>query len=214
MQGSWNHDNAYYRCKFPAEYAIAEDQHAKTIYVREQAIVPSLDTWIGSLFTDEHLDATCEALAEVSDLDPDDDEGRQLDLRRQLKECDNKLARYRALLEHDDQITVVGAWIAEVEQERKHLERELGRKPTARKLTKTEIKAMVRQLKDIVAVLAGADPEDKRAIYDELGVNLTYYPDGRVHAGAGARVLGVCVGGTTHTLTPPGRAEGTFLVAA
>ena len=34
----------------------------------------------------------------------------------------------------------------------------------------------MRQLKDIVAVLADADPEDKRAIYDELGVNLTYHP--------------------------------------
>src|SRR5207248_8818418 len=46
---------AYYRCKFPAEYAIAEEQHPKTLYVREQAIVPSLDEWIGSLFADEHL---------------------------------------------------------------------------------------------------------------------------------------------------------------
>jgi hypothetical protein len=27
--------------------------------------------------------------------------------------------------------------------------------------------------------------EDMRAIYDELAVNLTYYPDGRVHVGAG-----------------------------
>ena len=62
-------------------------------------------------------------------------------------------------------------------------------------ITNAEIKALVRQLKDIAAVLADADPEDKRAIYDELGVNLTYHPDGRVHVGAGARVLGVRVGG-------------------
>ena len=34
----------------------------------------------------------------------------------------------------------------------------------------------MRQLKDIVGALANADPEDKRAIYDELGVNLTYPP--------------------------------------
>lgn len=195
MQASWNHGNAYYRCKFPAEYAITENQHAKTVYVRERAIVPSLDTWIGSLFADERLAATCEALAAVSDLDPDDDPGRQLDLRRQLKECDAKLARYRALLDHDGELTIVASWIAETERERKALERQLGRKPTTRKLTEAEIKALVRQLKDIVAVLADADPEDKRAIYDELGVNLTYHPDGRVRVGAGARVLGVRVGG-------------------
>jgi site-specific DNA recombinase len=159
--------------------------------------VPSLDEWIGSLFADEHLDRTCEALAAGSDVEPEEDEGRQLDLRRQLKECDAKLARYRALLEHDGDITVVATWIAEVERERKGLERDLGRKPTARKLTTDEIKALVRQLKDIVAVLADAEPADKRAIYDELGVNHTYYPDGRVHVGAGGRVLGVRVGGGT-----------------
>ncbi len=190
MHASWNHGHAYYRCKFPNEYAVAEGQHGKTVYVREDAIVPSLDEWIGSLFADEHLDSTCEALAAVSDLEPEDDEGRQLDLRRRLRERDAKLARYRALLEQDADITVVATWIGEVERERKGLERELGRKPTTRKLTKSEIKALVRQLKDIVAVLADADPEDKRAIYDELGVNLTYHPDGRVHVGAAGRVLG------------------------
>ena len=197
MQASWNHQNAYYRCKFPAEYAITEEEHAKTVYVREKAIVPSLDAWIGSLFAEERLDATSEALAAVSDLDPEDDPQRELDLRRQLKECDTKLARYRALLEQDSDITVVATWIAEVERQRKRLERDLGRKPTSRKLTATEIKTLVRQLKDIVAVLADADPRDKRAIYDELGVNLTYHPDGRVHVGAGGRVLGVRVGGGT-----------------
>jgi hypothetical protein len=93
--------------------------------------------------------------------------------------------------------TVVATWIAEVERERRRLERELRGKPAARKLTTAEIKALVRQLKDIVAVLTNADPADKRAIYDELGVNLTYHPDGRVQVGAGGRVLRVRVGGGT-----------------
>jgi hypothetical protein len=96
--------------------------------------------------------------------DPLGDELRVLDLRRQLKECDAKLARYRQLLEQDANIAVVATWIAEVE---------------------------------LVAVLADADPADKRAIYDELGVNLPYHPSGRVQVGAGGRVLGVRVGGGT-----------------
>jgi hypothetical protein len=151
MQGSWNHGQAYYRCKFPSEYAVAEGQHPRTVYVREAAIVPGVDAWIATLFDDEHLDSTCEALAAVSDLEPEDDEGRALDLRRQLKECDTKLARYRQLLEQDANTTVVATWIAEVERERKRLERELRGKPSARKLTEAEIKALVRQLKDIGA---------------------------------------------------------------
>lgn len=196
MQGSWNHGQARYRCKFPSETRAA-GQHGRTVYVREAAIVPGLDAWIATLFDDEHLDGTCEALAAVSDLEPEDDEGRVLDVRRQLKECDTKLARYRQLLEQDANITVVATWIAEVEPEHKRLERDLHRKPAARTHTKAEIKALVRQLKDIVAVLTDADPADKRAIYDELGVNLTCHPDGRGQVGAGGRVLRVRVGGGT-----------------
>jgi site-specific DNA recombinase len=197
MQASWNNGRAYYRCKFPAEYAITEQQHAKTVYVREDAIVPSLDIWIGSLFAEAHLEATCEALAAAGDLDLSAGEGHQLELHRQLRECDGKLDRYRALLEQDNNITVIASWIAEVERERRAVERQLGRKPASRTHTAAEIRALVRQLTDIVAVLADADPADKRAVYDELGVNLTYYPDGRVHVAAGSRVLGVRVGGGT-----------------
>jgi hypothetical protein len=101
------------------------------------------------------------------------------------------------LLEVNSEITSAAAWIAEVERERRNIERDLGRKPTPRKHTKNEIKALVRQLKDIVGTLASADPEDKRAVYDELGVNLTYHQDGRVHVAAGARVLRDRVGGGT-----------------
>ena len=201
MQGSWNHDQAYYRCRSPAEYAVPGDQHPKTVHVREDAVVPGLDRWVAQLFDEEHLDGTCAALAEVSGGLAEDDEGRQLDLRRQLRECDAKLAKYRALLEHDGSLTSVAGWMSEVEAQRRSIERQLGRKPTARKLTAAEIKAVVRQLKDLVSVLANADPEDKRAVYDELGVDLTYGADGTVHVAAGARVLTERVGGASSTVS-------------
>ena len=104
----------------------------------------------------------------------------------------------------NSEITSAATWIAEVERERRSIERDLGRKPTPRKHTKNEIKALVRQLKDIVGTLADADPEDKRAIYDELGVNLTYHQDGRVHVAAGcACTQGSCRRGdlNPHALT-------------
>ena len=46
MQASWNNGAAYYRCKFPEEYAIAENKHPNTVYVREAAVAPGLNTWI------------------------------------------------------------------------------------------------------------------------------------------------------------------------
>ena len=35
MQGQWNHNRAYYRCKFPEDYPIDEPEHPRSVYVRE-----------------------------------------------------------------------------------------------------------------------------------------------------------------------------------
>jgi hypothetical protein len=47
-------------------------------------------------------------------------------------------------------------------------------------MTKSQTRALVEALHDIVDVLADADPEDKAEVYAELGISLTYYTDGRV----------------------------------
>ena len=130
---------SYYRCKFPAEYTITEQQRAKTIYVQEAAILPSLDQWIGSLFSEAHLDATC-TLAAVSNLD------LKQGMRRQAQPLPGLLARQRA--HHRRQLDRRSRKRAPEPRTR------LGRKPTNRKLTTAEIKALVRQLKGIVGVLA------------------------------------------------------------
>ncbi len=62
-------------------------------------------------------------------------------------------------------------------------------------------RSRLRQLMDVVGALANADPDDKRAVYDLLGVNLTYHRDGRVHVTAGADVLRDGVGGLFGTPT-------------
>ncbi len=100
-----------------------------------------------------------------------------------------------------------------VERERKRIERELGREPTSGRLTKAEIKTLVRQLIDIVAVLADADPEDRQAIYAELGVSLTFHPDGRTRVGAGAGVLPVGVEGTRSLDSPRAALRGELTTA-
>ena len=198
MQGAWNHGRPYYRCLFPAEYAVTPDRHAKSVYVREDAVTPGLDAWLGELFDDDHLDRTCAALAEASQLPDDDRETVDLDLRRRLKDCETKLARYREVLEQGTDAPIIGDWIAEVDRERRTLERQLGNKPTHQALTETEVRALVTRLKDIVSVLARADPALKRSVYDELGIRLTYHPDGEVHVEAGAPgVLRVGVEGGT-----------------
>lgn len=44
IQGTWNHDRAHYRCRFPSEYAIANRiVHPPSVYLREDAVVDDLD---------------------------------------------------------------------------------------------------------------------------------------------------------------------------
>jgi site-specific DNA recombinase len=164
--------------------------------VREGAIVPGLDTWLASLFDEEHLDQTCDVLAGSGERDPQA-EARQAALREQIRSCDQRLERYRALLDEGEAIATVAKWIAEVERERKAAHAQLGRAVPGGKLTKSQTRALVEALRDIVDVLADADPEDKADAYAELGVSLTYHTDGRVAVEALPRGVTARVGGGT-----------------
>ncbi|MGH9025765.1 MAG: hypothetical protein ACRDWD_06565 [Acidimicrobiia bacterium] len=105
-------------------------------------------------------------------------------------------------------------WIAEVERERKAAQAQLSRVLPGGKLTKSQTRALVEALRDIVDVLAEADPEDKAELYAEFGVSLTYHTDGRVAVQALPRGVQVRVGGGTYGLTQRVRLVRTVLLAA
>jgi site-specific DNA recombinase len=176
MQGSWNHSQAYYRCRYSAEYALLRGaKHPPTVYVRENQIVPPLDDWIARVFEPAQLDETCRALADAQEL-PVADDGRAKAARRSLAACDARLARYREALEAGTDPAVVAKWISEVQTERRAAEEELGRRHSTPALTEHDIRAMVESLGDLVGVLETAEPPKKTELYEGLGLSLTYEP--------------------------------------
>ncbi len=51
MEAHWIHQQPYYRCTFPTEYAAAKHlDHPRTVYLREADLLPHLDGWIAHLF--------------------------------------------------------------------------------------------------------------------------------------------------------------------
>ncbi|MFE6776511.1 recombinase family protein [Streptomyces sp. NPDC057702] len=49
MQGTWNNAEPYYRCRFPAEYATANQiEHPRNVYLREQSVLGPLTSWLRS----------------------------------------------------------------------------------------------------------------------------------------------------------------------
>lgn len=179
MQGSWNHDQAYYRCRYTTEYALPRRaQHPRTVYVRETQIVPPIDDWIAGVFEPERLDETCRALAEAQEPVPAED-GHAEAARRTLADCDDRLARYRAALEAGTDLAVVARWINEVQAERRAAEAGLRRRRPAAALTEADIRAMVESLANLVGDLEAAEPAKKAALYESLGLSLTYQPSER-----------------------------------
>ena len=116
---------------------------------------------------------------------------------RAIADCDRKLANYRALLDHEDAVTVAASWIADTQRERRNLERQLGDDVPGDQLAREQVKALVDALTDIVEVLAQAEPQDKAELYAQLGISLAYHPDGTVTVESRPRGVTVRVGGGT-----------------
>ena len=113
----------YYRCKFPDDYGIGAQSHPKIGLRQGRSGRPRARRLARRAVRRRALDHTCEVLAGAAEPDPDY-EARQADLEAKIRDCDRRLARYRAALEHvESEIVPVVGWIAEVQRERKDSKR-------------------------------------------------------------------------------------------
>jgi aminoglycoside phosphotransferase (APT) family kinase protein len=84
MQGHWVRDIMYYRCRFPAEYALADRiEHPLSVYLREDAVIGEVDRWISHEFAPHRLNETIHDLAAVplrqaATLTSEDDEAARM----------------------------------------------------------------------------------------------------------------------------------------
>jgi len=149
MQGSWNNGKPHYRCVSPEQYALANRiDHPRSLYVREELVLPPLDSWLTTAFDPPHLTRTLRAMEQSQDLD-DGDLAAAEQARRIIAEADGKLARYRAALESGTDPVLISTWTAEV----------------------TAAKAQAQ------AGLRALGGRDKAAVHRRLGLRLTYQPE-------------------------------------
>lgn len=175
MHGNWNNQQAYYRCRFPQEYALINElDHPKVVYLREAEILDPIDNWLATAFAPERIGATLDALTTARTTDPQQAAGDEL--RKQLAQQDRKLAQYRAALDAGADPIQVSGWINDAQQKRARLEGELHAMPRGTPVAQAEIIEMLKRASDLTRMIIDADPLDKADLYQQLGLKLTYYP--------------------------------------
>ncbi|HEX7165515.1 MAG TPA: zinc ribbon domain-containing protein [Acidimicrobiales bacterium] len=101
MEGTWNNGAAYYRCRYPIEYATTNGCHPKTVYVRESLILKVVEPRLERAFDDDHIEDTRAAVIAglevlASDVNSTDRAGQA---RETIAQCDVRLANYRRALD-------------------------------------------------------------------------------------------------------------------
>ncbi|GAA0917755.1 recombinase family protein [Nonomuraea longicatena] len=181
MEGTWNNGRAHYRCKFPVEYALANKiEHPRTVYVREDHVLAELDPWLGRIFAPAALEQTVHALlaAQNNELDVSAIEAA----RKAIKDCDQRMARYRVTLDAGGDPQEVGKWMAETRTERVQAKGRLRALDRKREITEKEINEMIPTMAAFPEILRDADPADRNDLYKQMGLHLVYDPLERVVA--------------------------------
>ena len=177
MQGQWTRDQAYYRCRYPREYALANTiEHPPNVYLLESAVMPALDGWLAGLFEPEALPQTVGALYRAQPATTASDAGAE-EAARVVAECDTKLERYRAALEAGTDPVMIASWTAEVQARKAQALATTRLESGTKRLTEREIETVVAALGSIRSVLEHASANDKAAVYRQLNLKLIYKPD-------------------------------------
>jgi site-specific DNA recombinase len=182
MQGQHSHGVAYYRCRYPQEYALANHiEHPRNVIMREEILIPPLDTWLVQELSPSQRHHTIAKLVDQATVAAPT-APITAPTGPTVAECDAKLARYRAALDAGADPAVVAGWIADTQTERHQAEQRQQAAtteppPEHGRFTEEEIIAIVEELGDLVAALRQAEPEHKLEVYRALGLRLTYLPD-------------------------------------
>jgi hypothetical protein len=146
MQSYWAHDVPYYRCRFPAEYALANRvQHPVNVYLREDQLTGEVNRWLAREFAPHRLRETVAAMPAAQLAEPAARPDGQEETALKIAECDRKLAGYRATLDAGASPATVAAWIAETEAEKAGYlttRRPSGARP--RRMSEAEIRPLTR----------------------------------------------------------------------
>ncbi len=180
MQGQYSNHEPYYRCRYPREYALASHvRHPGNVYLREADLLPAIDGWLHIIFAPHRLERTIREMEAAQEPGMPVPGPPEADVQAVIADCDARLARYQAALDAGADPQAVAKWTRQVEAERAAaLARDASqpRQPASRRLTEDDIRILITGLGDLRDVVRDAEPAVKAAIYEQMGLKVTFLP--------------------------------------
>ena len=180
LQGNTVRGYSLYRCRMSSDYASPLKDHPPCLSVREDRLLAHIDQWLSKLFTPENIEATATSIvtADSEDRREDPEVARA---RITLVESERKLAKHLDGLEAGIPAEVIAPRIAATQREKAAAEAVLASAPpTPQPLTLDEVIETLSMLRDLPELLGAIEQADRAALYQALGLHVTYRRVGAV----------------------------------
>lgn len=161
MQGAWRSNRndsstgrLLYRCTLRGARAVPAElqDHPRSLYVREDAIIPALDAWIAELTDPKVLTAA----AIETPLDPANEA-----LRHHVSELDRKISARVTAIESGGEIAALTAQLSKRTRERDGILAQSRTSSTVGRPTPDQVETAINELGGIAGILAEAEPMQK-----------------------------------------------------
>ncbi|GAA2607402.1 hypothetical protein [Streptomyces axinellae] len=149
--------------------------HPLTVYVRESALLPSLDAWLVRVFAPGRLKQTLKALHQAQTTASSAPDPALEAAHRTVADCERRIEGYRAAIDAGTDPATVMEWINQAAAQRQITAAQTAPAPkAARPLTEEEIAQIIKDLGNLTDRLQQAAPERKAPLYAAFGLTLTY----------------------------------------
>jgi hypothetical protein len=174
--------------------------HPKTVNLREDLVVESINGWIGRLFAAENVDQTVAEL--VGSQGSGTDSGVRDAAKLRLSDAEARLKRFQAAIAAGVDPSALVDAVNRARAERAAARAEVDSAPAGATVTDADVYAMIDSLGDVGGVLADAKPAGLSRLYRRLNLELRYEPERQaVYVTACPGVDSACVRGGSCTLT-------------
>ena len=180
MQGQYSNQAPYYRCRYPKEYALASHvRHPGNVYLREADLLPAIDRWLLVIFAPHRLEQTIREMQAAQD--PPSRCARRRPARTPRPSSPtatpgSPATRPPSTPEPTPRPSPSGPARSRPSAPPCSPATPAGTATPARQLTEDDIRALITGLGDLRDVIHDAEPAVKAAIYEQIGLKVTYLP--------------------------------------